>query len=734
MKKKTRSILKKYQFGTPLGSSFGGFKSQTLETWEPSTSYSNVIDDGGSSGASGQEIAGGVAGGLNAIAGGLSSAAAGMRANTKSEIDPNSIYAYDPSKSGFQGHKKSATTTASVLGAAGGVASSIPGPGQIIGAGLNVGAAGTEMGLADLEKRLIRAHDAMYKQRMNVGGKDGNFTTQGQFTTREAQEDPGIPMAKMGGGLYANIHAKRARIKAGSGEKMRSPGDKGAPSAANFERAARTSNKQMGGSVPAYGASGMVEYGKGGYLKQYQVGGYKKEDLTKRDEEAIQRYLDSSTAKSMERFGMATRNTDSLRLMNRFSNTESFYNPYNNEFYKKENVSLGKPPTPLSEMKTGGMAVSNGVPRKYANAELEGREIIEKAKGPDIYVQGPSHENGGVPMMLEGGSPAQGGDYVWSDHLTYKGKTMAELYAMAVQSGASEQEIDQLRMLQEQLAGRAGDPQDAKELQEMPMAKTGGMLKKYRKGSGALGEKSFGEQLANYTPEIASGVGAIAQLGAILGAKNPYKGMKAPKPNLIATPEKQFYERTDSRAQEAANQRGAALSKQLLQQAGFGPGETSALQKVELDRAAADAQATQQAREFNIQQDRAEKQLNTEMKLRVGLANQEALNKAAESQYALALEERMFETERAQAGAGAVAGTAKDIASISGDYREALAIQGKQLNRRARTYDPEKAEAKIKADNPFDEKKETRTEYERRIQQLMNEDAKAHQDYLNSKR
>ncbi len=32
-------------------------------------------------------------------------------------------------------------------------------------------------------------------------------------------------------GLWANIHAKRERIKAGSGEKMRKPGQKGAPSA-----------------------------------------------------------------------------------------------------------------------------------------------------------------------------------------------------------------------------------------------------------------------------------------------------------------------------------------------------------------------------------------------------------------------------------------------------------------------------------------------------------------------
>ena len=45
-------------------------------------------------------------------------------------------------------------------------------------------------------------------------------------------------------GLYANIHAKRARIKAGSGEKMRKVGSKGAPTAKQFKRAAKTAKKR----------------------------------------------------------------------------------------------------------------------------------------------------------------------------------------------------------------------------------------------------------------------------------------------------------------------------------------------------------------------------------------------------------------------------------------------------------------------------------------------------------
>jgi cysteine sulfinate desulfinase/cysteine desulfurase-like protein len=44
-------------------------------------------------------------------------------------------------------------------------------------------------------------------------------------------------------GLYSNIAAKRKRIAAGSGEKMRKPGTKGAPTAAAFKAAAKTAKR-----------------------------------------------------------------------------------------------------------------------------------------------------------------------------------------------------------------------------------------------------------------------------------------------------------------------------------------------------------------------------------------------------------------------------------------------------------------------------------------------------------
>jgi hypothetical protein len=45
-------------------------------------------------------------------------------------------------------------------------------------------------------------------------------------------------------GLYANIHAKRKRIKAGSKEKMRTVGAKGTPTAKAFKKAKKTARKK----------------------------------------------------------------------------------------------------------------------------------------------------------------------------------------------------------------------------------------------------------------------------------------------------------------------------------------------------------------------------------------------------------------------------------------------------------------------------------------------------------
>ena len=70
-----------------------------------------------------------------------------------------------------------------------------------------------------------------------------------------------------GGGLYANIAAKKRRIAAGSGEKMRSAGAKGAPKKSDFANAAKTAKYAEGGKTKS---------------KVNEAGNYTKPELRKR--------------------------------------------------------------------------------------------------------------------------------------------------------------------------------------------------------------------------------------------------------------------------------------------------------------------------------------------------------------------------------------------------------------------------------------------------------------------
>jgi len=61
------------------------------------------------------------------------------------------------------------------------------------------------------------------------------------------KDDPNEVEMFSGGGLYANIAAKKKRIAAGSGEKMRKAGAKGAPKKSDFANAAKTASFKKGG-------------------------------------------------------------------------------------------------------------------------------------------------------------------------------------------------------------------------------------------------------------------------------------------------------------------------------------------------------------------------------------------------------------------------------------------------------------------------------------------------------
>lgn len=67
-------------------------------------------------------------------------------------------------------------------------------------------------------------------------------------------------------GLYANIHAKQERIKSGSGEKMRKPGSKGAPTAEAFRESEKTAKMKDGGPSLAIGRGEKLPADKGAGL------------------------------------------------------------------------------------------------------------------------------------------------------------------------------------------------------------------------------------------------------------------------------------------------------------------------------------------------------------------------------------------------------------------------------------------------------------------------------------
>jgi len=68
----------------------------------------------------------------------------------------------------------------------------------------------------------------------------------GKGVKKERRDNTDFTQYAEGGkvGLYANIHKKKARIASGSGEKMRKPGSKGAPSKADFIKSAKTAKKK----------------------------------------------------------------------------------------------------------------------------------------------------------------------------------------------------------------------------------------------------------------------------------------------------------------------------------------------------------------------------------------------------------------------------------------------------------------------------------------------------------
>lgn len=91
-----------------------------------------------------------------------------------------------------------------------------------------------------MRMRFILPHRKSYRLPRATSHARGSVVAKMLYYVDNALKEINMPKK----GLYANIHAKRKRIAAGSGEKMRKAGSKGAPSAKAFKAAAKTAKKK----------------------------------------------------------------------------------------------------------------------------------------------------------------------------------------------------------------------------------------------------------------------------------------------------------------------------------------------------------------------------------------------------------------------------------------------------------------------------------------------------------
>jgi len=160
-----------------------------------------------------------------------------------------------------------------------GAGTALGGPIGLIGAGL----VGGGMALVNQRKKKLAAREEEKKrlqQEEQIGASEQRAFEQSMVSTGQdqgynignSQTNSYLPGYQMkGGGLWANIHAKRKRIAEGSGESMRKPGSKGAPTEENLKN-----SKQAGGSYMKPLAGGAVEFmgpkhSKGGIMLDAQT-------------------------------------------------------------------------------------------------------------------------------------------------------------------------------------------------------------------------------------------------------------------------------------------------------------------------------------------------------------------------------------------------------------------------------------------------------------------------------
>ena len=417
---------------------------------------------------------------------------------------------------------------------------------------------------------------------------------------------------------------------------------------------------------------------------------------------------------------------------------ESMMNSSNPLEVQNEMIDIEEKP-----MRARMPAYQMGGPRNYAgpmeepkpNAEVERGEVRVHPDGKIIVEKGNRHEENGNKVYLPPGA------FVWSDHLKYQGKSMAQWFLMFKDNP---ERVEQLKALQENLASK----EKPSKYNDLPKQKYGGELPKYQiegsyppEGSynpanryaypDAIGNmvaeqkakraaytsvpeemskdknakkspkeesprptgvfsktgtlfNKYGEYIA---PTLAT-VGQFINLGL---AKNPYENMKVPAANTIASPQQISLARTNAQAEMDANAAGTADAIRAGSEAGLL--NSSYVQALANQQASLNSKAKNEADRINMGIAIQEADLNSKNALAINTFNADAKTKAGALGFERNYHKSAYEAAKTASYGNAMVETANAFQSFGRDRAVAKSItRGTNIDRNSYAMDVEALE------------------------------------------
>ena len=294
------------------------------------------------------------------------------------------------------------------------------------------------------DRVIANAEQAAFNRSMFSTGQDMGFNVGSSMSNSYL---PGYQM--QGGGLWANIRAKRAR-----GEKMRKKGEKGAPTEAQMQRAKAQAGGQYDPATEAY--------------------------LDRVDPNRLGMGIKQDYTPETMLLGVGTASRSLLNAA-----APKILNPAFRGAMPGKTRALARQ---LEPKVMTDMGVSLGTMAPSIMSEKENKQAggyMRPLPGGAVEFVGPKHSQGGI--MLDPQTEVEGGetmdkvnmknggpnDYIFSDFLKLGKKTFAQRHKEMLSRGASQADIQKLAKMQEEVAKREGRDENGPRGEEQIMQEGG---------------------------------------------------------------------------------------------------------------------------------------------------------------------------------------------------------------------------------------------------------------------